>query len=818
MVKKNKRKKEEIAEDWCFLCKDGGSMRVCDFKDCLKVYHPVCAGEEDSFLEADTYWCCASHYCFRCHRTSKFKCICCPTAVCGRCLGYGEFAIVKRDKGFCSQCSKLALLIEENADVDSDGGKVDFKDSNTYECYFLEYYEAIKIKEGLNSSHVHSAHNFLKNGKNNSNLDLAVIDEGEDDSGESEDGSDYIVSDYDDMNDTAGVKSMKKKQRCKKQLKSTKGNVKNKKKEFIGWGSRSLVEFLNYIGRDTVKQYSEHDVASIIIEYCKVNNLFDSKKKRKVLCDAKLSSLLGRKSVNRNKIQNLLAHHFAENVEEFDDITSSSENRDDNGPFKCSSKGKFLSTKSIQNIVPEERKSSFAAIVSSNIKLVYLKRSLVEELLKQQETFNDKVMGSFVRVKSDPNDYLQKNSYLLVQVVGINRSSKNNEINKEVLLQLSYMPKDVPTCKISDDDFTEEECQDLYQRMKNGLLKQPTILELEQKARSLHEDIIKHWIPRELTLLQNRIDMANEKGRRRELAEYIEQKLKLQTASEQSRLLSDIPKVIPEIVDSKLSQKNPPRNDRREGNGLPELAMGKTSNSVGRYPKHNAFACWPHNTTDVAGPKTSVKRDRDDSPASAEKLFEHPVSQDKGTLQSTTNEMRHDRKAILSEETSLNSQTSYNGLHCPRNTRSRSGINGRKLNAMNTKMKMEEKQSLSVAEPIEASANDKQQDASISDIPMGEKIVNISTIDVIKLSHTDEQDESIADISAGRKVVEDPESPVWNCLGPFGERSGPYSLSVLRRWIGTASYHFEFKVWKTGQSETQAVLLTDALSQSFPSM
>ncbi|KAE9594444.1 putative GYF-like domain-containing protein [Lupinus albus] len=248
--------------------------------------------------------------------------------------------------------------------------------------------------------------------------------------------------------------------------------------------------------------------------------------------------------------------------------------------------------------------------------------------------------------------------------------------------------------------------------------------------------------------------------------------------------------------------------------------MGKTSNSVGRYPKHNAFACWPHNTTDIAdlGPKTSVKRDRDSPPASAEKLFAPPVSQDKGTLQSTTNEMQHDPKATLSEERSLNSQTSNNGLHCPRNTRSRSGINGRKLKTVNTKKQIEEKQSLSVSDPVEASANDKQQDASISDIPIGEKLVNISTKDAIELSDTDERDESIADTSAGRKVVEDPESPVWNCLGPFGERSGPYSLSVLRRWIGTASYHLEFKVWKTGQSEAQAILLTDALSQSFPSM
>ncbi|WJX83054.1 hypothetical protein P8452_65744 [Trifolium repens] len=36
-----------------------------------------------------------------------------------------------------------------------------------------------------------------------------------------------------------------------------------------------------------------------------------------------------------------------------------------------------------------------------------------------------------------------------------------------------------------------EECQDLYQRMTNGLLKKPTILELEQKTKTLHEDRMK---------------------------------------------------------------------------------------------------------------------------------------------------------------------------------------------------------------------------------------------------------------------------------------------------------------------------------------
>ncbi|GFY94677.1 hypothetical protein Acr_10g0000620 [Actinidia rufa] len=125
---KGKRKailnKEEIAEDWCFECKDGGLLLVCDYKDCLKSYHAECAGKDESAYETGNQWACKWHSCFICHKSSKFQCFVCPNAVCQRCITAAEFATVRGNKGFCNNCLKLALLAEENVDVDSDGEKL----------------------------------------------------------------------------------------------------------------------------------------------------------------------------------------------------------------------------------------------------------------------------------------------------------------------------------------------------------------------------------------------------------------------------------------------------------------------------------------------------------------------------------------------------------------------------------------------------------------------------------------------------------------------------------------------------------------------
>ncbi|KAI5387843.1 hypothetical protein KIW84_073800 [Lathyrus oleraceus] len=91
--------------------------------------------------------------------------------------------------------------------------------------------------------------------------------------------------------------------------------------------------------------------------------------------------------------------------------------------------------------VVEKPRSCFVAINPINIKFVYLKRSLVEELLKDLETFETKVVRSFIRIKCDPNDYLQENSHqLLLRITGIKKSSG---VDGEICLRASGFIKDI---------------------------------------------------------------------------------------------------------------------------------------------------------------------------------------------------------------------------------------------------------------------------------------------------------------------------------------------------------------------------------------
>ncbi|PRQ20660.1 putative chromatin remodeling SWIB-Plus-3 family [Rosa chinensis] len=200
----------------------------------------------------------------------------------------------------------------------------------------------------------------------------------------------------------------------------------SKRLEFIGWGSKPLIEFLRSIGKDTTEKISQLDLDKIICNYIRDKELYVTKDRRKALCDQSLQSIFRTKFVFLVRIYGLLGEHLAENITE----DSGSEDEEEikledknNGTTHERKKRRVSSDTTIasdeKKASPRFQKGCFASIIPENMKLVYVKRSLLEKLLKEPDHSESKVLGSFVRVKNNPLDYLQRNTHQLSQVKGI---------------------------------------------------------------------------------------------------------------------------------------------------------------------------------------------------------------------------------------------------------------------------------------------------------------------------------------------------------------------------------------------------------------
>uniref|UniRef100_A0A7N0TVG0 Plus3 domain-containing protein n=1 Tax=Kalanchoe fedtschenkoi TaxID=63787 RepID=A0A7N0TVG0_KALFE len=384
-----------------------------------------------------------------CERPSKFQCFTCPMAVCGLDFNLSDFALVRGTKAFCGHCLWLASLVEKNMDVvtDDEGVKIDFNEEATYERYFREYYNIIKEAEGLTAQMTLSAVAEFEKGK------LVRLEADYEDIHHSKDSG--LVSDYDDISD----EDREATRRANKKRKRTSGRSgkiqKSKASKFIGWGSKKLIEFLGSVGEDTTKPLSQNYVESIVEKYIHRNKLVC---KKTVSCDLRLQSLFSRKQLKYHRIGSLLESHFTENVVHLDQEdgvnAASSDEGDDHPMVKRQNEKNIISRKKSNEFEASSvKKSCYASIVAENINLVYLRKTLVYNLLKEDhpEIFKDKVVGSFVRIKSDPYDCLQKSSRQLVKVTGVNEASTSGETR--FLLQVSNRIKCIPVSDISDEDF-----------------------------------------------------------------------------------------------------------------------------------------------------------------------------------------------------------------------------------------------------------------------------------------------------------------------------------------------------------------------------
>eukprot|EP00472_Partenskyella_glossopodia_P003730 CAMPEP_0197520596 /NCGR_PEP_ID=MMETSP1318-20131121/5939_1 /TAXON_ID=552666 /ORGANISM="Partenskyella glossopodia, Strain RCC365" /LENGTH=440 /DNA_ID=CAMNT_0043072253 /DNA_START=340 /DNA_END=1659 /DNA_ORIENTATION=- len=109
-------------DDFCMVCGDGGTLIVCDFEACKKVYHPACVGLEA--VPSGT-WICPRHTCHKgpkCKNTpmDDFRCIQCPTSYCN--VHVPRTLKQSRDRHsvdfLCMDCleKEVKFLIEEQED------------------------------------------------------------------------------------------------------------------------------------------------------------------------------------------------------------------------------------------------------------------------------------------------------------------------------------------------------------------------------------------------------------------------------------------------------------------------------------------------------------------------------------------------------------------------------------------------------------------------------------------------------------------------------------------------------------------------------
>ncbi|CAI9101518.1 OLC1v1038858C2 [Oldenlandia corymbosa var. corymbosa] len=829
------------SEDWCFRCKEGGDLLICDYKQCIKTYHPHCVDES---LTSKKRFHCERHRCWQCRKgKTSFHCYCCPKAVCLRCINPVEFVRIKGQDGFCCDCLNLVLLIEENRDVTADGVTVDFKDLQTYEGLFMDYYfRVMKEKIGLTVEDLHTAKDKLMTGKYE--LDDFIDEE----DGEME--SDYEATDSEEVFKPTKKRKFKNDLQVKKPKKA-----KSKEMQFSGWGSTRLIQFLASVGEDTSKEIPQRKVDTLINLYVNKNKLFDPNDKKKIRCDEKLLALFGREVLKRNKIYELLECHFANDLV----VPEQDEDLEEENTFDGTEDGSVsikmrrslkkdkdpMKVKQVSN-VPE---SCFAAICAENIKHVYLRRSLLQELSKEPELFEQKVKGSFIRLKTDPNDRFQRNSHQLLQVTGVKKTS-SGQSNAEMVLQVSNMPFEIRIGSLSDADIEEAECADLRQKVKDGLIPKPTVVELQEKARSLHEDVTKNWITRELKLLDSRINQANDKEELALLSEENEFNRKEDEASPQS--------VISTGLKGKWGNNGTSRGKKYPGQNFvsPPLPISADQGST-----------WKSTTTVAA----TVERSQDQvlTPESqykgkflGEKGMHSPFATYLKQNQGTNTEQPATRRINGIVATTVKGspgqvQTSESqckgkflgeeGMRCPSPTNFKHNQGGTYFERASTRkshrtvavsatlkestdeMPTSEDHSnerFQVKEIYNSSSTKLKQNEAINTEDMtpeqqgtrvDKAVVDLSSDDdsVVCTGSLRKQKLKDPDGSLRKQKLEDPDSRVWLVVGPDGERKGTYTLSLLKAWREASPYALKFKVWKETQTEEQAIWLGDAIKLAF---
>nr|CAB3461438.1 unnamed protein product [Digitaria exilis] len=744
---------EAYGEDLCFVCKDGGDLRVCDYRSCHKAYHPVCVGKDADFLDSDEEFICEWHTCFICEGRSRYYCYCCPHhSFCRGCVAQAEFVpVLRKTKGFCSNCLRMARMVEKNVDVDSDGLEevpttvvnrletADFSDRETYEFLFKEYWEIIRDKEGMTLDKLEEAYAILKKGQNSKqDPDLEKLPDEEHHS------DDDFMGNSDDEGEEPSSRAklngttMKTKSFLKEGMSMKSG--------FVGWGSKEFIQFLLSIGKDTSETLDQCCAAEVVKDYIRQRGLLEKGRKKNVICDDKLQCLFRKSKVKYNKIYYLLEKHIAANMPSEDETLASSE---DNSDSVITKKARNVSYRSSTlKHTTEINKKCLAALVRDNINLIYLRRSLVVDLLKEPETFESKVIGCFVRIKNDPKDY-------------------SFHMHKK-LYQLG---------RVTDEDFDEEECQDLRLLAQNDSFLRYTVGDLEEKARSLRRDIMSHWINKELQRLDRLIDKASEKGNCTEIIVSLRRCSEEQYTGTNGTRASFFKSCVEEKFKGfALCLYNP--HFRTGGEG--ELSLKKVSEE--KSEATNAYA---------SGGTALIPTQKQSSEAN--NVCDIPSVQN---LDAKGAEAGAD--GDISEATLPDTYS-----HTAAKANTAGDVPGTSVH----------KQVAKATDVITIEDDDDDPREKTGQAV----VVDLEADDAGDRHHAQHKTNKISRRGHrnGKMMGEASQHMcIWHYIDPQGNEQGPFSMNHLRNWWNNGFFPEDFKIWRTGQTSDTAILLIDALQMT----
>ncbi|XP_031271655.1 zinc finger CCCH domain-containing protein 19-like isoform X1 [Pistacia vera] len=770
------RKKSE--EDVCFICFDGGELVLCDRRGCPKAYHPSCVNRDEAFFRAKGRWNCGWHLCSICEKNAYYMCYTCTFSLCKGCIKDAVILCVRGNKGFCETCMKTVMLIERNQQGNKDMDQVDFDDKNSWEYLFKDYWLDLKEQLSLSVEELARAKNPWKGsdihaGKQDSPDELYVATN---DAGHGSDSS--------SENAEATVpKRRKMKRRSKSRAKEggssgttlITGAEGASTDENVEWASKELLDLVMHMRNGDKSVLSQFDVQTLLLDYIKKYKLRDPHGRTHVICDSRLQNLFGKPRVGHFEMLKLLESHFLTREDsQVDDLQGSVVDTEANqletdgnsdALVKGSKDKKRKTRKKGDERGLQSNLDDYAAIDMHNINLIYLRRNLVEELLEDTETFHDKVVGSFVRIRIS-GSVQKQDLYRLVQVVGTSKVAEPYRVGKkmtDILLEILNLSKTevVSMDIISNQEFTEDECKRLRQSIKCGLINRLTVGDVQEKAMALQAVRVKDWMEAEILRLSHLRDRASDLGRRKELRECVEKLQLLKTPEERQRRLEDIPE-----IHSDPNMDPSYESDEDEG----ETDDKRQENSM--RPRGSGFS----------------RRGRE------------PISP--GRVASASNDSFSGTRNYSGGNKELSRNLSNKGFSNKGDDLFGAGeiVNENLWNQARAK---ETQQLNSWEKPrIASNLETRNPHSVVLSEPNSRVVSEISPIPG-----------STGGAQSSPKINES--EKMWHYKDPSGKVQGPFSMVQLRKWNNTGYFPTNLGIWRSNEKPEDSILLTDALSGKF---